>query len=119
MGSFNLMSQSETGNQSPKTDNRLLLLDPNDNVLGVARSIRAGEAFPIEGQYVRLDRPAGIGFKVARIAIRKGDSIKKYGAVIGVASADIGMGQLVHVHNTQSNYMANTLVTGTIGDLNS
>lgn len=110
------MSESETGKPSTKTDNRLLLLDDDDNVLGVARPIRAGEAIPIDGQYVRLDRMAGIGFKIARNQIKKGESIKKYGAIIGVASEDIGVGQLVHVHNTKSNYMANTLVTGTSGD---
>ncbi len=53
------------------TDNRLLLLDEDDNILGVARPIRAGEAIPIDGEYVRLDRNAGIGFKIARKPIKK------------------------------------------------
>lgn len=101
------------------TDNRLLLLDEDDNILGVARPIRAGEAIPIDGEYVRLDRNAGIGFKIARKPIKKGEAIKKYGAVIGTASSNISVGHLVHVHNTESNYLANTVLAGTEGDNNS
>ncbi len=98
------------------TDNRLILLDEQDNILGVARPIRAGEAIPVNGEYVRLDRNAGIGFKVARQEIKKGDSIVKYGAVIGTASVDIAVGQLVHVHNMNSNYLANTELAGLGGE---
>jgi len=110
------MSDDTKKAHSKSTDNRLLLLDEDDNILGVARPIRAGEAIPIEGEYVRLDRNAGIGFKIARRQINKGDEIKKYGAVIGTASSDISMGQLVHVHNTTSNYLANTVLAGTERD---
>lgn len=97
---------------SSTIDNRLLLLDTTDNVLGVARPIRAGEVVLIEGIEAKLDRNAGIGFKLARRPILKGELILKYGAVIGLASVDINVGELVHVHNTQSRYMANTVKTG-------
>ena len=107
------MSETDIGNL---TDNRLLLLDDDDNILGVARPIRAGETIPVNGEYVRLDRNAGIGFKIARNLIKEGDSIKKYGAIIGTASADINVGQLVHVHNMKSNYLANTELAGTGGE---
>ncbi len=95
-----------------RTDNRLLLLDQADNVLGVARPIRAGEVVLIDGVEAMLDRNAGIGFKLARRSILEGELVRKYGAVIGLASADIKAGHLVHVHNTKSQYMANTVKTG-------
>ena len=39
------------------------------------------------------------GFKMAAADIAKGAAIVKYGESIGVASEDIRMGQLVHIHN--------------------
>ncbi|MGJ8527235.1 UxaA family hydrolase [Maritalea sp.] len=106
------MNDGADQGQKNALDKRLLLLDAADNVLGVARPIRAGDAVLIEGVEATLDRNAGIGFKLARRSIHKGEHVVKYGAVIGLASADIEVGQLVHVHNTQSQYMANTVTTG-------
>lgn len=99
--------------QRGEYDPRLILLDPNDNVLGVARPIRAGEMLNIEGELVQLDQQAGMGFKIAARPISKGEQILKYGAVIGVATHNITKGHLVHVHNIESTYMANTVTTGT------
>lgn len=90
------------------TDRRLLLLDAADNVLAVARPVAAGERVTIEGREATVDRGGGIGFKLARTAIRAGDPIVKYGAVIGLATADIPAGALVHTHNVRSAYMAST-----------
>lgn len=39
------------------------------------------------------------GFKLALSDIRKGESIYKYGYVIGLATEDIKKGDCVHVHN--------------------
>jgi len=89
-------------------DERLLLLDAADNVLAIRRAIGAGETLTVESAPVVVERGAGIGFKVARTAIRTGDLIVKYGAVIGVATADIAAGQLVHTHNVASRYMPST-----------
>lgn len=94
--------------KSSNTDARLILLDSADNVLGVARPIRAGETLQLEGEKVTLDQHAGTGFKIARRAIAKGEEIYKYGAVVGVANANIAKGKLVHVHNMTSGYMPNT-----------
>jgi hypothetical protein len=94
-------------------DPRLILLDPNDNIFGVARPIRAGEMLMIDGELVQLDQQAGMGFKIAARNIEQGEHILKYGAVIGVANQHITKGQLVHVHNIESTYMANTVTTGT------
>lgn len=110
------MTDGNTQSSPSATDGRLLLLDMADNVFGVARPISAGESYRIAGKTVTLDRLAGIGFKVARAPIDKGQTILKYGASIGVASQDIAVGQLVHVHNLQSNYLPNTVVAGTQGE---
>ena len=69
------------------TDPDFLLLDPRDNVL-----------------VARVAGVVPIGHKVARTDIRPGDKILKYGAPIGVATADIPAGAHVHVHNVRSDY---------------
>jgi altronate dehydratase len=64
-----------------------LLLDPTDNVL-----------------VARVAGTVPLGHKIARTDIRSGDKILKYGAPIGVATADIPAGAHVHVHNIRSDY---------------
>ena len=39
------------------------------------------------------------GFKIALTDISKGEQIHKYGESIGIASAHIKLGDMVHVHN--------------------
>lgn len=85
-------------------DPRLLLLGPEDNVLVLKRNLAAGEKIEIDGvaRACRQDLP--LGHKVARRAIAAGEPVVKYGAPIGVATADIPAGEHVHVHNVRSNY---------------
>ncbi len=61
-----------------------LTLDPRDDVA-----------------IVLADQPGGIasGHKVARHPIAAGDPVRKYGQLIGRASADIAEGDWVHTHN--------------------
>ncbi len=42
------------------------------------------------------------GHKYARVKIKKGDAVIKYGYPIGRASADINIGELVHSHNLET-----------------
>jgi (2R)-sulfolactate sulfo-lyase subunit alpha len=48
----------------------------------------------------KMDIP--IGHKVALKAIKKGDTIWKYGQDVGIAKADIGQGEHLHVHNVKT-----------------
>ena len=43
-----------------------------------------------------------LGHKVAVRAIRRGDTVTKYGSPIGIASRDIRAGEHVHIHNLRS-----------------
>ncbi len=85
-------------------DQRLLLLDARDNVLIVRARIAAGDALSIEGQTLTAARDCPLAHKLARREIRSGETILKYGAPIGVATADIEAGAHVHVHNMRSAY---------------
>jgi hypothetical protein len=83
----------------------LLAIDAEDDVAvalrdlpdGVAR-VRAGDAvLPLS-----LRAAVPLGHKVARRDLPRGTHIRKYGAVIGEATADIATGEHVHVHNMRS-----------------
>ncbi len=73
-----------------------LTVHPNDNVTTLLDfAIDATQTQ--DGQPV--DRGIPFGHKVARRRIVYGESVIKYGVVIGVATADIHIGEHVHVHN--------------------
>lgn len=48
----------------------------------------------------KMDIP--IGHKVALRDIKKGDTIWKYGQDVGKATADIGKGEHLHIHNART-----------------
>ncbi len=72
-------------------------LHPSDNIV-VAR-IRLPQGETIASENVILTEAIGPGHKIATVPIRKGDLVRKYGQVIGQATADIAPGALVHTHN--------------------
>jgi hypothetical protein len=86
-------------------DTRLVLLSPDDNCLVVAQALLEGDTVTVEGEPVRITRTIGVGHKLARRAIRAGEKVLKYGALIGTATADIGRGEHVHTHNLESDYL--------------
>src|SRR5579872_4373796 len=74
-------------------------LRPEDNIAVAARHLQAGTPFEYNGQTLTLARRIGMGHKIALRPIRKGESVYKYGQIIGFASEDIPGGGHVHVHN--------------------
>lgn len=89
-----------------QTDDRLLLLSPDDNVLVVRAPIAAGEMIRVEGRELPLQTAVSMGHKLARRVIQADAPVVKYGAVIGTATAEIAQGAHVHTHNLRSNYTA-------------
>jgi altronate dehydratase len=86
-----------------------LVIDPKDNVANLVGSGARGAAVAcrVEGQgdpvYVELCDDIPANHKFAFADIKAGDSIVKYGLVIGTASVDIPRGAHAHVHNMESN----------------
>jgi hypothetical protein len=87
------------------SDRRLVLLAPEDNCLVVAQALRAGDRVAIDGEPVAVARAIGVGHKLARRAIARGEKVLKYGAIIGTASAPIARGEHIHTHNLNSDYL--------------
>jgi hypothetical protein len=88
-------------------DPRLLRLSPEDNVAVLKAHAQAGEEIVIDGRPRRLAFAVAYGHKLAVRPIAKGETVRKYGAPIGSATADIAVGDYVHIHNMRSDYIAN------------
>jgi hypothetical protein len=87
-----------------KTDNRLIVLSSTDTVAVVRCAIDAGSILLISGQSVTLTQALTLGHKLARAPMKQGDKVLKYGVSIGSATADISLGEHVHLHNIKSDY---------------
>ena len=82
-----------------------LVLSEADNVAtaledidpGTETSVRLGN----QHDKIRVLERIPFGFKIALADIAQGTHVVKYGESIGVASVDIRMGQLVHIHNLE------------------
>ena len=86
------------------TDNRLIVLAPQDSVVVVRCGISEGETLIIGDVEIILGVAVSMGHKLALRSVAKGDAILKYGAPIGSATSDILVGEHVHLHNIKSDY---------------
>jgi altronate dehydratase small subunit len=77
-----------------------------DNVATVLRAITAGEPVQVQCgesiETVTASEPIPLCHKISLAAVGSGEHIRKYGEVIGVATAAITPGSHVHVHNMAS-----------------
>ncbi len=79
-----------------------------DDMVAVAvRDVDAGEehfASLDKGtrQPIKVLEPIKLGHKVALVEIAEGADVIEYGQRVAIATADIAVGALVHVHNVRS-----------------
>ena len=84
-----------------KPNTNTIRLSSNDNVVVARTELIPGES--IDDANVIANGHIGAGHKIATENIAKGDLIKKYDQVIGVASSNIVAGEHVHIHNCAIN----------------
>lgn len=89
----------------PQQASSLLLMAPDDNCLIARAQLAAGSAVEIDGASVVLGEAIALGHKVARRALRPGDKVLRYGAVIGSMTAPVKAGEHIHTHNLASDYI--------------
>ena len=82
-----------------KVDILTIRLNAEDNVIVAMCELDSGHR--IENEKLVTRDPIPGGHKVATAAIRKGDYVRKYGQIIGIASVDIQAGDHVHTHNVE------------------
>jgi altronate hydrolase len=76
-----------------------IFLHPDDNIAVASRNLAAGESLDIAGVTIELAQRIPLGHKFAVRPIAKGEYVRKYGQIIGQATADIAPGQWVHSFN--------------------
>ncbi len=90
----------------------LLLMAPEDNCLIASTSLRAGDLVQIDGKTIALTQPIDIGHKLARRALAVGDKVLRYGAPIGSATRAVAIGEHIHTHNLESDYLPTFTLDG-------
>ncbi len=87
---------------------KAIQIDDSDNVATVTSELKEGERVEVlspEGSVLVSPEVIGdvpFGHKIALKVIARGEEVVKYGEVIGVASAEIKVGEWLHTHNVES-----------------
>lgn len=81
---------------------RALKLNARDNVAVAVRPLAEGDILDITSDALRIAEDIPVGHKVALSPIPAGGEVVKYGEIVGRATAAIGPGRHVHVHNVVS-----------------
>ncbi|MBC8225364.1 UxaA family hydrolase [Candidatus Bathyarchaeota archaeon] len=87
---------------------KAIQIDDGDNVATVTSEVSKGEQLEVlspQGSILTSPEALGdvpFGHKIALKSLAQGDEVVKYGEVIGVASADIEVGEWLHTHNVES-----------------
>jgi len=83
-------------------DDAAIRMAPEDNVVTALEDLPAGRAFDVDGGTVTLAEPVEFGHKFALASLDPGDTVRKYGEVVGTATEPIAAGEWVHTHNVVS-----------------
>ncbi|MFM9963449.1 MAG: UxaA family hydrolase [Planctomycetaceae bacterium] len=83
------------------SDSPALLLNPEDNVAYVRRTISAGAAVRVGPYEITAKEIVELGHKIAVKSIAPQQPIRRYGQVIGYATESIEPGEWVHRHNME------------------
>lgn len=86
----------------------MIILDDGDNVGVALRDIAENEqASGARGRHLPALERIVQGHKIALRDIAEGEKIIRFGVPVGLATARIAQGRLVHVHNVKSQYLNN------------
>lgn len=88
-----------------ETDSKVLIMAAGDNVAVAKFDMAAGTRLMVNGAPVVLGAKILIGHKFAFKPVKKGETVVKYGAPIGIATQDIAAGEYMHIHNVASDYI--------------
>lgn len=80
----------------------VIILHPSDNVGTAVADLATGDRVDVGGTPVTVSEAVPFGHKVALTPIKAGETILKYGELIGLALVDVAQGGCVHVHNVES-----------------
>jgi hypothetical protein len=82
-----------------------IIMNQDDNCATALEDIPMNIEIKFREDFIRINQKISIGHKFALFDIKKGDLIKKYGEIIGIATEDIKIGDWIHIHNLKSHYL--------------
>ena len=85
----------------PNTSTDLIILDSQDNVATLCRTLKSGTKALADHGYVDLRQTVPGGHKVSLKPVASGGKLIKYGQIIGFAKVNIEPGEWVHTHNVE------------------
>ena len=80
-------------------------MSAEDNCATSLADIPKDEIIKIHEENIKINHDIPMGHKFALNNINKGELIKKYGQIIGVATEKIKGGDWIHTHNIKSHYL--------------
>src|SRR3954471_1912679 len=83
----------------PTAENSAIHLHQSDNIAVARVPLSPDQKLTVDGTPVTVRDPVPAGHKVALRQIARGESVVRYGQIMGRASADILPGSHVHTHN--------------------
>jgi altronate hydrolase len=83
----------------PTAENSAIQLHPKDNVAVARVPLAAGQDLVVSGAAFQVKNAVPAGHKVAIADIPQGETVYRYGQVIGRAKSNIARGEHMHVHN--------------------
>ena len=83
----------------PNAENSVIHLHPTDNVAVARVALPAGTELRVDGLPVTVREPIPVGHKVALWDIAPGETVERYGQIIGRAKDEIFAGAHVHTQN--------------------
>lgn len=93
----------------PTQRRSFIRMDSSDNCATALEDVSKNSQVHIFDIIITLNHDIPLGHKIALTDIKKGDLIKKYGQIIGVATEDIAKGDWIHTHNLTSQYIMEVL----------
>lgn len=88
--------------QTKKRGADVVLVHPDDDVAVAVAPLSAGETVEVDGERITLTGDVPAGHKIARRPLEAGDGVRRYGHVIGRATAPVAPGAHVHSHNLET-----------------
>ena len=86
--------------------NNFIIMNSEDNCATSLAEIPNDDEVELNGgTIIKINQKIPFGHKFALRKINKGDLVKKYGEIIGVATEDIESGDWIHTHNLKSYYL--------------
>lgn len=79
--------------------NKLLFLNENDNIAVCLEDLATGAKISQNGFEIEVKNQIPRGHKIAIKSIEKNAGVIKYGERMGHATANISVGEHVHIHN--------------------